>query len=249
MSFLVMKALEFGYDRHKKNKAEKKAQKNAELYGQQPPYPNAQYPHQPYPMSEYPAGITPGTDMRYPPPQPPTAPQSKRSKLAGMLISAIRFFQFVFGLTVIGLYGKDVHHDHKDDHEWHSKWVYAVITAFLATSTAIVHLVIPFIMRRTTYTPSPSLRLPQFVWEFILCILWLTLFGVFGKMYIGVYPKEDAKDASKVNRMRHACWIDLINLLMWVSTASWVLLKWLKGRREASNATMVDAEKNEEGSF
>lgn len=78
-------------------------------------------------------------------------------------------------------------------------------------------------------------------------------------MYIGVYPsdskseKRDDKtsglgDPSKVNRMRHACWIDLINLLMWVVTASWVLLRWLKGRRAASDS-MVDAEKGDEGSI
>ncbi|CAI7597494.1 unnamed protein product [Penicillium pancosmium] len=240
MAFLLVKVLELGYNRHKKNKASKKAQKEAELYGQQPPYPNAQYPQEPYPMSSYPPGVTPGTDMRYPPQN--STPQSKRAKFAEMLISALRFFQFVFGLTVIGLYGKDVHHDHEDKNEWNSKWVYAVITAFLATCTAIVHMVIPFLMRRTSRgTSSPSnakLQLPQFVWEFVLCILWLTLFGIFGKLYIGVHADGDSKkqesslgDASKINRMRHACWIDLINLLM----------------RDGGAATVVDAEKGEEG--
>lgn len=258
MAFLLVKVLELGYNRHKKNKASKKAQKEAELYGQQPPYPNAQYPQEPYPMSSYPPGVTPGTDMRYPPQN--GTPQSKRAKFAEMLISAMRFFQFVFGLTVIGLYGKDVHHDHADKNEWNSKWVYAVITAFLATCTAIVHMVIPFLMRRTSrgasggMTSRPALLLPQFVWEFVLCILWLTLFGIFGKLYIGVHADGDSKkqestlgDASKINRMRHACWIDLINLLMWVATSSWILLKWLKARRDGGAATVVDAEKGEEG--
>jgi hypothetical protein len=253
MAFLLVKALELGYNRHKKNKASKK-QKEAELYGQQPPFSNAQYPQEPYPMSSYPHGVAPGTDMRYPPPN--SAPQSKRAKLAEMLMSVLRFFQFVFGLTVIGLYGKDIHHDHEDKHEWNSKWVYAVITAFLATITAVVHMVIPFLMRRTAraYTPIPALQLPQFVWEFVLCVLWLTLFGIFGKLYIGVHAVSGSKaqeaalgDASKINRMRHACWIDLINLLMWVATSSWVLLKWLKARRDGAAATAVDAEKAEEG--
>ncbi|CAI7656725.1 unnamed protein product [Penicillium manginii] len=231
MAFLLVKALELGYNRHKKNKASKK-QKEAELYGQQPPFSNAQYPQEPYPMSSYPHGVAPGTDMRYPPPN--SAPQSKRAKLAEMLMSVLRFFQFVFGLTVIGLYGKDIHHDHEDKHEWNSKWVYAVITAFLATITAVVHMVIPFLMRRTAraYTPIPALQLPQFVWEFVL----------------GSKAQEAALgDASKINRMRHACWIDLINLLMWVATSSWVLLKWLKARRDGAAATAVDTEKAEEG--
>lgn len=136
--------------------------------------------------------------------------------------------------------------------------MYAVITAFLATATAIVHLVIPFVMRRTSRgvssAPNLALQLPQFVWEFVLCILWLTLFGIFGKLYIGTHVDENSKtqeaalgDESKINRMRHACWIDLINLLMWVATSSWILLKWLKARRDGGSPTVVDAEKAEEG--
>jgi hypothetical protein len=35
----------------------------------------------------------------------------QRTKLTSMFFSGLRFLQFVFGLTVIGLYGKDVHHD------------------------------------------------------------------------------------------------------------------------------------------
>jgi hypothetical protein len=91
-------------------------------------------------------------------------------------------------------------------------------------------------------------------------------------MYIGVYPstsndssKRDTTattttdssssssssssglgDAAKIDRMRHAVWIDLVNLVMWVVTASWVLLRWLKSRRAAEGAEMVDAEKAEQ---
>ncbi|KAJ5240980.1 uncharacterized protein N7469_002571 [Penicillium citrinum] len=260
MSFIFLKVLELGYNRHKKNKAAKKAQKEAELYGQQPPYPTNTYPNQPYPMSEYPPNIGPGTDTRFS--QPPGTPQSKRAKLAYMLVSAIRFFQFVFGLTVIGLYGRDVRHDHKYKDTWNSKWIYALVTGGLATITAIIHLVIPFLMRRSgsasarAGSSNPALQLPQFGWEFVLCVLWLTLFGLFGKMYIGVYPEKKGEgdlkesglgDSGRIDRMRHACWIDLINLLLWVFTSSWILLKWLKARRQAG--TSVDAEKADEGSI
>lgn len=92
---------------------------------------------------------------------------------------------------------------------------------------------------------SPVLLLPQFVWEFVVTVLWLALFGVFGKMYIGVHPEESDSDASKINRMRHAVWIDVINLGFWVMTASWVLLRWLKSRRAAA-VDAVDAEKGEQ---
>ena len=195
-----------------------------------------------------------------------------------MFMSAIRFLQFVFGLTVIGLYGQDVRHDHIDEHTWSPKWVYAVATAFLATMTTVVHFILPCCLRRLKAASKTSLHLPQFCWEFVLCVLWLTLFGIFGKMYIGVYPASDVSssssnsnstsnstssisssnsnsnstslsdivvkrdtlsalgDAFKIDRMRHAVWVDLINLAFWCTTASWILLRYLKARRAAATA-------------
>lgn len=239
---LALKVLELGYSQAKKHKAKKQAEKQQQQQqSQQPPYPD----NQPYPMSEYAPNVAPGADIHFPPPATPAEPASKRAKLATMLVSGLRFLQFVFGLTVIGLYGRDVHHDHADKHTWHARWVFALVAAFLATVTAAVYMALPFCMARVSYRPSPALKLPQFLWEFAICVLWLTLFGIFGKMYIGVRPSDDKGvaglgDKSKVDRMRHAVWIDLINLAMWVATASWVLLRWLKGRR---GPVVVDAEK------
>ncbi|KAJ5573939.1 uncharacterized protein N7459_008366 [Penicillium hispanicum] len=259
MSFVAVPLLKFGFNKAKQHREKKKQQQqfqDAAAAG----YPN-QYPQQPYPMAEYPPGVAPGANIQFAPPAPPVEPASKGTKLVSMFVSALRFLQFVFGLTVIGLYGTDVRHDHQDKDSWSARWVYALVAAFLATATAAVHMCLPFCMRRVNYTPSPALRLPQFVWEFVLCILWLTLFGIFGKMYIGVYPSSDSDsskrdtsssatsglgDASKINRMRHAVWVDLVNLVMWVFTASWVLLRWLKSRRAAAGSVMDDAEKGEQ---
>lgn len=190
----------------------------------------------------------------------------------GMFMSAVRFLQLVFGLTVLGLYGRDVHHDHENGEKARARWVFALITAFLATLTAGISLGLPFLMSRmrssslsSARARSTTLILPRFVWEFVLCVLWLTLFGIFGKMYIGVYPVTQHSsgkqvpdgestssssvvisplgDAAKINRMRHAVWIDLVNLLMWVGTAAFVLLRWLKSRRVESGDEAMDAEK------
>ncbi|KAJ5906896.1 uncharacterized protein N7473_003812 [Penicillium subrubescens] len=269
MSFLVVPLVKFGLSKAKKHHAAKKQAKQAEQF-QQPGYQSNYGTEPPIQMSNYPPNVGPGSNIQYPTGNPGES-ISKGTKVMGMFISGVRFLQFVFGLTVIGLYGRDVHHDHENGHTARAKWVFAMIAAFLATSTASVHMILPFMMRRVTYRPNPKLKLPQFVWEFILCILWLTLFGIFGKMYIGVYPsnsndssKRDTTttttdsssstsssssglgDAAKIDRMRHAVWIDLVNLVMWVVTASWVLLRWLKSRRAADGAEMVDAEKAEQ---
>ncbi|KAJ5958453.1 uncharacterized protein N7479_005603 [Penicillium vulpinum] len=253
MSFLAVPLLKLGLSQAKKHKAKKDLQKY-QTAGVYPP----NYPEQ-HPMSGYPAGAAPGTTLHFESPPPE---QTQQEKLIFMFFSTLRFMQFVFGLTVIGLYGRDVHHDHSENHAWRSEWVYALVTAFLATVTAAIHLILPFVMRKakpgTGPGANPALLLPQFAWEFVLTVLWLALFGLFGKMYIGVYPvenssaKADAKvdsttsalgDASKINRMRHAVWIDLINLLFWVMTGAWVLMRWLKSRRSAPSKAEFDAEK------
>ncbi|KAJ5647446.1 hypothetical protein N7490_003818 [Penicillium lividum] len=251
--FVATKLLKIGYNQAKKRKANKDAQF-------QQPHPNHTYPN-PYPMSAYPPGVAPGTNTQYVANEPPAPPASKGAKLVSMVISILRFLQFVFGLAVIGLYGQDVRHDHEDDDTYHAKWVFALIVGFLATSTAGFHMVLPFLMKRVNNSSNPKFHLPQFVWEFVLCIVWLTVFGIFGKMYIGVYPSSSSSsskrdsdsstststsglgDASKINRMRHAVWVDLVNLLMWVFTASWVLVRWLKSRR-ANAVPDVDVEKD-----
>ncbi|KGO68946.1 hypothetical protein PITC_077750 [Penicillium italicum] len=254
MSFLAVPLLKLGLNQAKKHKAKKDLQKyqNAGVYP-----PNYQ-PDQ-HPLSGYPAGAVPGTTMHF---ESPPQEQSKSAMLTFMFFSGLRFLQVIFGLTVLGMYGRDVHHDHSEEHTWHSKWVYALITAFFATVTAAIHLILPFVMRKAKpgAGPGPALLLPQFAWEFVVTVLWLTLFGIFGKMYIGVHPVESSSsktgtttittpsalgDASKVNRMRHAVWIDLLNLVFWVMTASWVLMRWLKTRRSAVPGDAIDAEKGE----
>lgn len=123
------------------------------------------------------------------------------------------------------------------------------------------------------------MKMPQFVWEFFVCILWLTMFGIFGKMFIGFYPASESgfsrrdessssssslslsanagADASPhgavvssataglggaamINRMRHAVWVDLVNLALWVVTASWILLRYLKGRGAAGATSAAE---------
>lgn len=79
------------------------------------------------------------------------------------------------------------------------------------------------------------LHLPTFILDCVLCILWLTLFGIFGKLYITAEEVND--DAT---RMKNAVWIDLINLSFWVATAAWLGLRWWKGRRGAQRGEKIE---------
>lgn len=67
----------------------------------------------------------------------------------------------------------------------------------------------------------------------VLCsILWTALFGIFGKIYI---PDHPTPEQGAQIRMKHAVWIDLINMLLWLVTFVYGLFIWFRRR---NNTTM-----------
>lgn len=58
-------------------------------------------------------------------------------------------------------------------------------------------------------------------------ILWTALFGIFGKIYI---PDHPTPEQSGQIRMKHAVWVDLVNMLLWLVTAIYGLIIWLRRR-------------------
>lgn len=129
--------------------------------------------------------------------------------------SILRFFQLILALTVCGLYGVDLHAAHKQRKYSDGKWVYAEVVASLSAFTAVLYM-IPFVMK------VPML----FVWDAILFILWVALFGLFGNMYIKANPQGD----SGIQRMKNAVWVDLVNTLLWLISALCMAAYWFKHR-------------------
>jgi H+/Cl- antiporter ClcA len=85
----------------------------------------------------------------------------------------------------------------------------------LSAPTALAYLV-PFIHR------IPFI----FVWDTILFILWIALFGIFGKMYIHENPEGNGG----IKRMKSAVWMDLVNALLWLISAIGMAGYWWKAR-------------------
>lgn len=80
--------------------------------------------------------------------------------------------------------------------------VFATVVSSLAAVTALAYM-IPF-----------TLRIPfLFVWDTILFILWISLFGLFGSMYI----KENAEGNGGIKRMKNAvvCFIFPFPFFVW----------------------------------
>jgi hypothetical protein len=151
----------------------------------------------------------------------------------------LRFFQFVMALTVTGLYGVDLNYASQTNIQADPKWIYAEVTAGLSAITIMVYLFALFIFKDCPLAHRTPYHLPFFVWECILCILWLTLFGIFGKIYIS----DDPTDDSGIVRMKNAVWVDLTNLLLWVITVTWYSVRCsVPSRRALLVAPMNPAE-------
>lgn len=123
-----------------------------------------------------------------------------------VVFSTIHLFLFALALTTIGLYGTDLHNANKQGKYSDSKWVsdllppsvrqranthcyhamqystvltkfnaqvYAVVVGSISAVTCVLYF-IPFVLRVAGFVVA--------VWDFILFVLWIALFGVFGKV-------------------------------------------------------------------
>ncbi|KAL2868514.1 MARVEL domain-containing protein [Aspergillus lucknowensis] len=262
MWFVLFKIFRFGYSETKKYKAKKQQQQQQEAaYGapqfQQPPHPNP-YFYNPPPgdTSRAAGGPAPGYgpdsyNMDPLPAQTPpaSATLSKRAKAKDLAALLLALAQFAFGLAVIGLYSQDINAARDNGDSAPSRWVYAVVTGFLSMSSAFCYLLLGWWWKKRSkpaFSARQGLFLPLFVWEGVLIILWLVVFGIFGEMYIGVYH-VGGKDGgeNKVTRMRRAVWVDLACLVFWAVSAVWKGLRWwkAKGRSDAGEGDGLGPEK------
>ena len=71
-----------------------------------------------------------------------TASTSSSTPLPILILNlTLRFLQFVFAITVIGLYATDLHAAHKAGKYSDSKWGYAVAVGALSAFTTLVYVV------------------------------------------------------------------------------------------------------------
>lgn len=121
--------------------------------------------------------------------------------------AALRTLQFVFAITVAGLYGVDLAHATKSNNTAPTEWVYAEFVSAVSAITCIVHCFITVV------------HVAWSAWDGILFVLWLAQVGVFGTIYSSGVKNEYYENATlSVPRMRAAVWIDLVNMILWFAT-------------------------------
>lgn len=90
---------------------------------------------------------------------------------AGYLIfSALHLVLLVLATVTAGLYGADL-----DSGAGDGRWVYAVVVAGISVLTALLYL-LPFVLR----------FMAVWIWDFVLFVLWIAVFGVFGKVCLPI---------------------------------------------------------------
>ncbi|KAG5979048.1 hypothetical protein E4U55_005626 [Claviceps digitariae] len=138
--------------------------------------------------------------------------------------SALHLVCFALALAVCGLYGQDINSSQKVDGYSSSNWVYAVVVGSLSAITCVFYF-IPALLRHSGVVGA--------AWNFILFILWIALFGVFGSLYI----HKDAKGDHGIQRMKSAVWVDLASALLWLFSAVGMTIYWWRHRDHRSQFT------------
>ena len=138
------------------------------------------------------------------------------SSIGGILRIALRALQLVMALTICGMYGHDLNNARKAHDAADPRWTFAVVIAGLSSITAIAFSL-------------PLLKAWMFFgWDAFLFLMWTVIFGIFGKLFM----KVDAKGDKGITRMKHAVWVDLVNMLLWFISGAYGLYIFLKARKE-----------------
>lgn len=100
--------------------------------------------------------------------------------------------------------------------------IYAEVVGGLSALTALLYC-IPYILRFAAI----------WVWNLVLFILWIVLFGIFGKMYINENPEGN----HDIVRMRSAVWVVLANAILWLVSFIANLTYWWMHKERRSRFT------------
>lgn len=99
---------------------------------------------------------------------------SRLNVTGGYFLFSIFFvFNFAISLAVCGLYGTDVQRSNENGDGADSKWVFAIVVGVLSAVTCIVFWIPRVLQGAGIIAP---------IWNGILFILWIALFGVFASV-------------------------------------------------------------------
>ena len=160
-----------------------------------------------------------------------------------------RGLQFLFAIIVCGFYGNRVDSERRDDDSGFSvEWMFALLVAGFSAVTAIFFVVVvplsalPFIGSRLKITKTYK----AFVWDAILFVAWIVVFGLFAVIFLGRDSDDKFKGAS-TGAMKTAVWVDLVNAILWLSSAVYGAVKTILGEKVDGLINKADGKLFKEG--
>lgn len=151
----------------------------------------------------------------------------------------IRLFQFVLALVVVGMYGTFLNRAMQADVYADGKWVrdsksippevvrliftlqvYAVVVGSIAAISSLMFMIAAGLLQFRVVAIC-------FAWDIVMVILFSALAGVFGSMYI----KERVEMDHDIEKMKHAAYIDIVNVVLWLITAVWSVITFCRTGR------------------
>ncbi|KAF1943311.1 hypothetical protein EJ02DRAFT_141557 [Clathrospora elynae] len=141
--------------------------------------------------------------------------------VSSILRLLLRLFQFVLGLTVIGLYAVDLDRARKAHVYVDSKWVWAVVCGTLGALVSLLFML-------------PLIKAWFFFYvDAFVFLCYLIAFGIFGRMFIPENPEGN----KGIIRMKHAVWVLLTNVFLWLGTAVAGAVVFWRSRKARTSLT------------
>lgn len=129
--------------------------------------------------------------------------------------SALRSLQCICAVVVAVLYAVDLGHATKLHLHAEPNWIYAEVVDGLS----IFVCTLPCFLRVNL--------LAWTAWDWVLTTLWSAQFGVFASIYLAAFDDGDGQQeeteyssTTSVTRMKVALWFDLVNMVLWLVTAT-----------------------------
>jgi len=138
----------------------------------------------------------------------------------------LHFFQFVLAITICGLYGVDLDAARKAGKYADGKWTFAEVVAVATTVSTFLLLILFKWTQKIQHHPI-------FAWETLLFILWITVFAIFGTMYI----KENPEGNADIQRMKNAVWVVLAETLLFLIGSVTSFVYWWMHRGDKTRFT------------
>jgi len=132
----------------------------------------------------------------------------------GILRLILRFFQFILGLAIVGLYGTDLNKARLEGKYMDSWWTFALSVGIASAVFALTCMV-------------PHRRVNDWYLRILDGLMVVPSWVLFAK-FTALYGNEDPESVGHgkgtgpaIQRMKNAIWVDLINALLWSTTCAW----------------------------